>query len=94
MAFVGTYTCHTIARKATYMELSVDGYKLRMIKNIIQSIHSREIMHSQDELERRMLWDEVRRWFNLDRSSGSKLFIRLYEKQRKSKEHCPINGKS
>ena len=34
MAFVGTYTCYTAATKATYMEISLNGYKLRMIKNI------------------------------------------------------------
>ena len=32
MAFVGTYTCYKNQKKSSYKDVTVDGYKMRMIK--------------------------------------------------------------
>ena len=62
MALVGTYTCYKNQKKSSYKDVTVDGYKMRMIKNIIQSLNCRHIMQTEEDNYKLELWNDIRKW--------------------------------
>ena len=78
MALVGTYTCYKNQKKSSYKDVSVDGYKMRMIKNIIQSLNCRQIMQTDEDNDRLELWNEIRKWIRISQSKDLDTYKYLY----------------
>merc|ERR1711963_16051 len=88
MALVGTYQCYRTKSRAVYTDWNENGFKLRMIKNNIQTMLFRVVMHREEELEAKKLWTDIRTWFKYNRNRGevnqfNMLYPKTYEYMKK-----------